>query len=127
MFIVGILSWWYGPGWRERVSIMRERLESTMDYFSIGLLLRTLFSPFRQISAGHVSGPIAVQMHAFFDRLVSRVIGGMVRLIMMLIGCLAIALYAIIGCIGLVLWAFIPLLPFIGVALWVTDFLPWIK
>ena len=127
MFIVGILSWWYGPGWLERVSNMRDHIDSTMDYFSIGLLFKTLFSPFRQISAGKVNGPIGIQTRAFFDRLISRLIGGMVRLIMVLVGIIAISLYTVIGCIGLVVWAFIPLLPFISIALWLMDWMPWIR
>jgi hypothetical protein len=125
MFIVGILSWWYGPGWRERVSIMREHVVSTMDYFSIGLLLKTLFSPFRQISAGKVSGPLAVQMRAFFDGLISRMIGGMIRSVMVIVGIFAIVLNGVIGCIGLILWAFVPLLPIFGVVLWLSGWIPW--
>jgi hypothetical protein len=127
MFIVGILSWWYGPGWRERVLIMRENVDSTMDYFSIGLLLKTLFSPFRQISAGKVSGPLAVQMRAFFDRLISRVIGGMIRSVMVVVGIVAIIVTGLIGCIGLIAWAFVPLLPIVGVILWLAGWMPWIK
>jgi hypothetical protein len=127
MFIVGILSWWYGPGWRERISIMREYVDSTMDFFSIGLLLKTLFSPFRQISAGKVSGPLAVQMRAFADRLISRMIGGLIRSVMVVVGICAIILTTIVGCIGLVLWAFVPLLPVIGVVLWLAGWMPWIR
>jgi hypothetical protein len=127
MFILGILSWWYGQGWRERVSIMHEHLASTMDYFSIGLLFKTLFSPFRQISAGKVSGPLAVQMRAFFDRLISRMIGAMIRLFMVIIGAFAIIFSGIIGCVGLVLWAFVPLLPLFGIILWLMGWMPWIK
>lgn len=127
MFIVGILSWWYGPGWRERISIMSGHVDSIMDYFSIGLLLKTLFSPFRQISAGKVNGPLAVQMRAFADRLISRAIGGMIRSVMIIVGMCAIALTTIIGCISLVLWAFVPLLPLIGIVLWLSGWMPWIN
>lgn len=127
MFIAGILSWWYGPGWRERVVAMRESLASTMDYFSIGLLLKTLFSPFRQISAGQVRGPLAVQMRAFFDRLISRLIGAMVRTTIIIVGLVAIFFSMVIGVIGLVLWAFIPLLPIAGLVLWLIGWMPWIN
>jgi hypothetical protein len=127
MFIAGILSWWYGPGWRERVTAMRENLASTMDYFSIGLLLKTLFSPFRQISAGQVRGPLAVQMRAFFDRLISRCIGAMIRITIMIVGLVAILFSAVVGVIGLVLWAFIPLLPIAGLILWLIGWMPWIS
>lgn len=125
MFITGILLWWYGPGWRQRLSLLRERLASTMDYFSIDLLLRTLFSPFRQISAGKVQGPLGVQMRAFFDRLISRVIGMFVRLTMILIGSVAILFHVVIGSLFVILWAVVPLLPLIGIILFIAGWIPW--
>lgn len=125
MFIAGMLSWWYGEGWRRRFSRLGEKLASTMDYFSIDLLLKTFFSPFRQISAGKVRGPLGVQMRAFFDRLISRVIGAMIRFIMIIVGSIAIMLHAILGLASVILWAFIPLLPIIGVMLFVTGWMPW--
>ena len=125
MFVLGILSWWYGAGWRQRAVRLREHLAATEDYFSIDLLLRTLFSPFRQISAGKVKGSLSVQMHAFFDRLISRMIGGMVRLFMVVVGSVAIGLYAVIGAALLVAWAAVPLLPIVGVWLFLTGWIPW--
>ncbi|HEX7483556.1 MAG TPA: hypothetical protein VF281_00230 [Candidatus Saccharimonadales bacterium] len=126
MFIVGILSWWYGAGWRHRFSMLRERLATTIDYFSIDLLAGTLFSPFRQISAGHVNGSLGVKFHAFLDRLISRCIGAMVRSTMIVIGTAAIILHSLIGCATLVVWAFLPLLPLIGLYLFTIGWLPWI-
>lgn len=125
MLIVGILSWWYGEGWKQRVVMQREKLASTMDYFSIDLLLRTFFSPFRQISAGKVEGPLGVQMRAFFDRLISRAIGAMIRFFMIIIGTLAILMYVVIGAVWLVVWAFVPFLPIIGFVLFVSGWMPW--
>lgn len=125
MFIVGILSWWYGAGWRQRFTMLKERLANTMDYFSIDLLARTLFAPFRQISAGKVSGPLSVKMHAFFDRLVSRAIGAMVRSTMIAIGVGAIFIHSILGLITVIAWAFVPFLPLMGILLFISGWIPW--
>lgn len=125
MFIVGLLSWWYGAGWRERALGLREHLSATADYFSIDLLLRTLFSPFRQISAGGVRGPLGVQVRAFFDRLVSRVIGAMIRSTIIVIGAISLAVFTIIGAVLVVLWLVVPLLPIVGCILWITGWMPW--
>jgi hypothetical protein len=125
MFILGILSWWYGAGWRQRVTMLREKIASTMDYFSIDLLAKTLFSPFRQISAGKVQGPLGVQMRAFADRIISRVIGGMIRSFMIIIGIAAILLYSIIGGVFVILWAAVPLLPLLGIVLFASGWVPW--
>lgn len=125
MLVVGFLSWWYGEGWKRHLRQIRERVASTFDYFSIGLLLKTLFSPFRQISAGKVRGSLAVQWRAFVDRLVSRCIGAIVRSILIVIGCVTIVLHIIFGCISAVIWAVVPLLPLVGIVLTFMEWLPW--
>jgi hypothetical protein len=125
MFVVGILSWWYSAGWRQRFTILKERLANTMDYFSIDLLVKTLFAPFRQISAGKVNGPLGVKLHAFFDRLISRVIGAMVRSTMIVIGSMVIATHSVIGVITLLIWGIAPLLPLVGIVLFISGWIPW--
>jgi hypothetical protein len=124
MFIVGMLSWWYGAGWLERIRIIRERLARTIDYFSIHILLKTLFSPFRQISAGKVHGPLGAQWRAFVDRTISRVIGAFIRISIILIGFAAIIMYCLIGLVTLLLWAVVPLFPFIGAVLFLSGWVP---
>lgn len=116
-----MLSWWYGAGWRQRTVMIRERIAATADFFSIDLLLRTFFSPFRQISAGEVDGPIGVKVRAFFDRLISRVIGSIVRSIIIVIGVVVITFHGLVGFLVIVSWAFVPLLPVIGLGLYMTG------
>ena len=111
-------------GWRQRVGIVKERLASTLDYFSIDLLLKTLFSPFRQISAGKVNGPLAVRWRAFVDRLVSRCIGAIVRLIIIMAGIVIILFFSLIGLLSLALWAVVPVLPIVGVAMMLIGWVP---
>lgn len=124
MFIVGMLSWWYGAGWKARVTIIQERLERTMDFFSIDILSRTLFSPYRQIAAGKVTGSLGVQWRAFVDRTISRLMGIIVRSIIIVVGSFAIVLQVVSGCVILLLWAFIPLLPVIGFVLYISGWVP---
>lgn len=124
MFLVGILSWWYGDGWKHRAGLIWERLARTLDFFSISLLLQTLFSPFRQISAGKIRGPIGVQLHAFFDRLISRLIGAMIRSFMIIAGSLIIALHIAWGIVVMICWAVIPLLPMVGILLFSIGWAP---
>ena len=125
MFIMGLLSWWYGTGWRGRAVRLRDKLAGLVDYFSIDLLLRTFFSPFRQISAGKVNGSLGMQMRAFVDRLISRIIGAMIRLVMIIVGLFAIFFNVVIGGVLLLFWAIVPLLPLIGIMLTVTGWMPW--
>lgn len=127
MVIVGFFSWWYGAGWRRQIMLAREKIAGYFDYFSIDLLLRTWFAPFRQISAGGVQGPIGVQIRAFFDQLVSRVIGSIVRSIMIVIGCVTILGALIIYTLKVIFWAIIPIIPIVGFVLMVLGWLPWIR
>jgi hypothetical protein len=125
MFIVGLLGWWYGQGWRGCISRALGRLATTADFFSVSLLLRTLFSPFRQISAGGVRGPLGVQIRALFDRLVSRLIGAMVRSAMIIAGCVVLAVQAIFGGLVGLGWLLLPAVPLVGLALTFAGWMPW--
>lgn len=124
MFIVGLLSWWYGDGWRQRAAIVKERLVSTIDYFSIDLLLKTLFAPYRQISAGSVRGSLDVKWRAFVDRTISRCIGAIIRTTMIIIGTLVIIFHSVIGLLILALWVVVPLAPLIGMAMAMIGWVP---
>lgn len=101
------------------------KLVSVFDYFSIDLLVRTWFTPFRQISAGAVDGPIGVQIRAFFDRLISRTIGGIVRSFMIIFGIVALAITAVVGLVFVIAWALVPVLPLLGAGLAIVGWLPW--
>ncbi len=124
MFIVGLLGWWYGAGWRNRLRMIVERLARAYDFFSLDLLLKTLFAPFRQISAGQVKGSLSVQLRAFFDRLLSRCIGAIVRMIMLVVGAVWTTTLAIIGVIEGLLWLFVPILPIVGAVMFAIGWVP---
>ena len=125
MFIVGMFRWWYSDGWLQCVRSVQGTLLGVYDYFSIDLLLRTLFSPFRQISAGKVNGPVGVQLRAWFDQLISRTIGAFVRSVVIIIGSAALFLSVGWGLIRLIAWPLVPLLPVIGVLLAMSGWIPW--
>lgn len=124
MFLVGAISWWYGEGWRQRAGLVVERLARTLDFFSIGLLLRTLFSPFRQISAGSLNGPLSVKLRTLADKLISRLIGAGLRTAVIMTACLVLTVQVIFGAVVLVIWVFVPLLPLAGVVLWTLGWAP---
>jgi hypothetical protein len=124
MFLVGIMSWWYGNGLRLRLAMIGDRIDRTNDYFSIGLLITTLFAPYRQISAGKVSGSLSAQMHAFGDRLISRCIGAIVRTFMIVFGLFVIILQSISGLVVVLFWLIIPLFPVVGLLVTVIGWVP---
>ena len=111
MLILGMFQWWYTRGWRLYLQHFVDQLKNAVDFFSVGLLVRHLCAPFRQISAGQVvSSDLSVKFSAFLDRLFSRVIGTIVRLFLLVIGTVVIILRAIFGALVAVLWPLAPLL-----------------
>lgn len=125
MFIVGLLRWWYTIGWQQRARMMLARLDGTRDYFSIGLLVRTMFSLFRQDGAGSVDGPLSVKLQAWAGRMISRVIGAMIRTTVLVFGLVTITLQALLACVVLLVWAVVPLLPIVGFVLMTSGWIPW--
>lgn len=117
LLVTSLLAWWYTDGWRARAGIVSHRLDATIDYFSFDLLLKTLFAPFRQISAGGVDGPLEVKLRALVDKLFSRVIGGFIRMTILFVGGVVIVVQVLTGIVILAGWALVPLLPLIGLGL----------
>jgi len=126
MFPISLFSWWYSAGWRDQASLIAGRLSRVSDTFSISLLLGSLFSPFRQISAGTVDGGgFDVKFRAWLDKLISRCIGAMIRLVLIFAGVLLLLFESIFGLIRLVMWPLLPLLPIIGLILVSLGWVPW--
>lgn len=121
MFIMGVLKWWYTSGWTGCVRELRGKFAATVDYFSIGLLLRTMFSLFRQDGAGRVQGSLATKIHAFFGRLISRVLGACIRSTVLVFGCLTLLLQAVVSLCVAVGWVLLPLLPLAGFVISLTG------
>lgn len=95
-----------------------------LDTFSFSLILRTLFSPFRQISAGRVDGPLGVQFQAFIDKTISRFIGALVRIAVLITGAISIAVGTVLGVLYVAFWPLIPVLPLVGFAMMLSGWVP---
>ncbi len=119
MAVAEIFLWWYASGWRSFIRKNLNAVSSITDFFSMGSLVRTLFKPYRQISAETAStnSSLDLKFHMFLDRLVSRFVGFCSRLILLLAGSIVIIVGGIFCIILVILWPFIPLLPIAGIVL----------
>ena len=122
---MGMLTLWYTDGWKQRAQMIMARLDRTMDFFSIGLLVRTMFALFRQDGAGSVDGPLSVKINAFFGRLISRILGAIIRSSVLIVGLVTITAQALLGVAVLAIWAAMPALPIIGTIIMATGWIPW--
>ena len=120
-----MITWWYSAGWKLFLTRLGDRLGGLLDFFSIPNLLRTLFSPFHQISAGTTNAKaLDARLRAWADKQFSRIIGFFVRFGIIIFGSVAIALNAIISLILIMLWLLIPLIPIACIILSVVGFVP---
>lgn len=126
MFLVGLISWWYGRGWVEQWRRNGGMLLRTLEFFSIGQLAATLFSPFRQISVGTAgNGSLSSAVSAFFDKLISRIIGSIIRFFTILLGIFIIALQSVYVAMIMAFWWVVPVLPVLGLAAFLIGWMPY--
>lgn len=114
MAIAEMFLWWYTRGWRVFVSRAKNWFSGVSDFFSMDSLVRTLFKPYRQISADATG---TTPMQGFLDRLVSRCIGFVARLALLLVGCLTMILSGVVCLVTMILWPLLPFLPVAGIIL----------
>lgn len=119
MALMEMFSWWYISGWGVFIGKVRTALSSVIDFFSMSSLLRTLFKPYRQISAATAGtdSPLDVKFHMFVDRLISRLVGFFSRLILLIVGLIIITIGGVLSLVFIIIWPFIPFLPIAGIVL----------
>ena len=126
MAIVEMFFWWYTHGWRVFVDKIFGFFSNITDFFSMDSLVRTLFKPFRQISAESASSGTSLDLkfHMFIDRLVSRAVGFISRLVLLLAGTIIIIFGGIVSVILIILWPIIPFMPIAGIILAIIGVTP---
>ncbi len=118
MLVTGFLQWWYHRGWTDFIKKLKQTFHGLEDGLSISLLLKTLTAPYKQISAyGGGRDSFQAQISDFFDRLLSRAIGTVLRLTIIFVGIIALFLDIVFSGIAIILWPLLPALPFVGIIL----------
>jgi hypothetical protein len=118
MIVLAFLSWWYGRGWKLMFESLKKRVQGIGNAFSVSLLLRTLFAPWRRIITPP-GASLADKFRALGDNIVSRVIGFIVRFFVLIGALISIVFVGLLSLIQVVLWPFIipaiPILIVIGI------------
>lgn len=105
------IKWWYGAGWVGEARLWRKRLSDLAELFSVSMLLRTLFSPWKRIVTYPGAG-LDEHLRAMLDNLISRVIGFGVRLFALLAALVCFIVFGIVAIVELVVWPLaLPLIP----------------
>ena len=124
MVLTNLLIWWYGDGFREQLSLLKDRLAISSDHFSVSILLRTLFYPYKQISAGEYGKSLKDRAMVVLDKLLSRCIGAIIRLFTIIFAVILLSVTTIFGVVLLLTWLILPLLPVVGLLLTVIGWTP---
>jgi hypothetical protein len=107
MLALEMFHWWYTDGWAGSVRRLKARVGKVNEAFSIGLLFRTLFAPWRRIMTQPGSG-LDAHMRAFGDNIISRLVGFVARFFALMAAGVAVLFVTIFSAIELLIW---PLLP----------------
>jgi hypothetical protein len=103
-------KWYYGEAVKNVLAAWMNFIIFALNYFSIPLLLKTLFAPWKR---DITRKPRGLDMKKFFDylvfNLISRGLGFLVRVITILIGIVFLILVVVAGAIFFVLWLVMPL------------------
>ena len=117
MAIAEMFLWWYAHGWSVFMHKLKSFIANVVDFFSMSDLIRTLFQPYRQISAetAGADSSLDLKFRMFIDRLISRFVGFTTRLVLLIAGTIIIIICSILCFVFIILWPFIPILPIVGI------------
>ena len=106
--MLDLVGWWYGSGWTGILNSTRRRLGGLAEMFSITILLRTLFAPWRRIIT-YPGASIDARLRALGDNFISRCIGFTVRFFVLLAAAISFLVLCVIGALEAILWPLLPL------------------
>lgn len=117
------LIWWYGEGiisaWRVVVAVLYD----VTDFFSLPILVRTWFSPWKNdtIVARNIS--LGDQWKIWQQNFISRFFGFMIRTIIILFTLFILAVLTILSAISVGVWLLVPFLPLLLplLSIWVLS------
>lgn len=110
MLFVDFFQWWYGAGWLSTVAKTQYHLSDLAKNYSIAILLKTLFAPWKQLDAfPGVNQSLDDRMRRELDKFVSRFVGFMVRSITLFAAFISLIALLIARLIWIILWPCLPL------------------
>jgi hypothetical protein len=105
----GYFKWHYGRGFVDIMRVWRNFLWFTLHFFSVPLLIRTLFSPWQRLHEEYKKG---FDLKSFFSTLLvntlMRIVGSIIRLLFIIIGIILFFAVAIAGLLFLAFWVVAP-------------------
>ena len=121
--IVLFFRWWYTDGWRSAFRAITAKSSVVLADFSVPILLRTLFEPWKQIRSYAAPGSaINGKMQALMDNTFARTFGFIIRSNIIFYASIIAAFVAIANGVIALLWPVIPLLPLVFLIVGVASY-----
>ena len=109
MLFAEFFTWWYSLGFVELLNKLSQLISGIWQKFSVPILLKTLFEPWRRIIED-AGGSIQDKSRAFVDNLVSRFVGFSIRVIAIITALVLIIIASIMSVVLIVAWPLAPVL-----------------
>lgn len=119
-FVGDIFLWWYSRGIRDFFVYLKAVLVKITDIFSVKLLLRTYFAPWRRDIVSTEGLPLNLVLRIFVFNLIARLIGAFIKTIILFLYILVATFYSFLVVFLLFVWLFLPLLSIAGIILGVS-------
>ena len=113
MSIVYLLSWWYGSGWLGQWKLVSVRLINAGRFFSMLTVIRTLFSPWKQLVSHAPSSGLNIQK--LVDNMISRFVGFFIRIFTLIAAVFSLTGIAVLSVGAAIIWPALPLISFAAI------------
>jgi hypothetical protein len=118
--IFEMLRWWYITGWAQAAHRIVSWTRAVEHMFSMSLLLKTLFAPWKRITSPK-GRSLDAQMRAAVDNMLSRCIGFVIRLFVIMAALVGMVGALISGVAMAVIWPFLPIVFFVFLVKGITG------
>lgn len=109
-FIPDYLMWHYSLGFKFVWDFNLRLMRSTRESFSLPLILRTFWSPWKRMGEGYVKGDPGSWASTFIFNSLMRIMGMLIRASIIILGLLSMLATFILSVLALCLWVIIPFL-----------------
>lgn len=114
--IIQYIEWHFRDQPKAILRIWKNYLLFNLDYWSVFLMLKTFFSPWRKYKYAYAKGfDIKKHFEVFTFNIFSRIMGAIMRTFLIIIGILSEIFIFFAGIIALLIWLFLPILILSGV------------
>jgi len=106
------ILWHYTKAWSDLFRTIGNYFWFISNFFSINLLLRTLFSPWRRLSVSGGRGGEESFFGALIINTIMRFVGFFARIIIIVFGVIALIITVVLSLLAILIWLLLPVVAF---------------